>query len=290
MEQKKEEFIRLHPSVLLLYFLGNTLITIFTWHPVLLAVSFGMAAVIGSFFIGRQIWKRICLLSIPLLFFSVVILPLFSHHGKTPLFYVNSQPVTGESICYGAAMSVMLVTVYLWLQIGSSVLDSEKTMVLFGSMLPSLGLLVSMVFRMLPLLRARFHEIHDAQIGLGMQTVENGLIRRVRILGKECSILVSQTLENSVETSLSMESRGYGTGRRTSFHLFTLHKRDVFFAVLLVFLFGLTLALIAAGSYQAYYFPQFSAEPIHWRQTIGIVTFVLGSLVPFWCGNEGRHG
>lgn len=286
------DITRWHPYVLLLYFTGGMLITVLSWNPVLIAVSFFAAAVVGSFFCGRKLWKSLLWLFLPVLLFSAGILPLFSHHGITPLFYVNSQAVTLESICYGIVMSLMLATVFLWFQIAGKLLDGEKLMFLFGRLFPKLGLLVSMIFRMLPLLRSRFREIHEAQRGLllpepGIAKFPSGIFARCRQFGRELSVLISWSLESAVETSLSMESRGYGTGRRTSFHLFRVRREDRVLGILLLLLFGLATFMVGKGCFETAYFPAFRMTEMSWMGAAGIAAFLLAGLIPLLGGRRG---
>lgn len=273
-------FIRMHPFTLLLYIVGAMFVTMATLNPILVAVSFITAAIVGSFLCGKQIWKSAFCLFIPVFVFSAGILPLFSHQGITPLFYIHSQAVTWESVFYGVSMSGMLVAVYLWFQIAAALLDGEKILFLFGKAAPSLGLLVSMIFRMLPLLKNRFREIRDAQKGLGFYENKMNFLNRCRQWGKEFSILVSWSLESAVETSVSMESRGYGTGRRTSFHLFRIHKEDVLWCILFCVLFGITMAVIVMGYFSVRYFPAFHIGACSLYQIIGIAAFMAATVLP----------
>ena len=74
---------------------------------------------------------------------------------------------------------------------------------------------------------------------------ETKFLSRVRQTVKEVSILISWSLESSIETSDSMEARGYGLKGRTSFHLFKFTARD---GRLLAWMAGLGLAA-AAGCF-----------------------------------------
>ena len=49
---------------------------------------------------------------------------------------------------------------------------------------------------------------------------------KLRQVTKEVSILISWSLEAAIETSDSMEARGYGLPGRTSFHLFKMTPTD----------------------------------------------------------------
>lgn len=285
----------MHPFVLFLYLLGGLIVTMLTLNPALLAVSFAVAAVIGGYFLGRRVWKSVFRLFLPVAVFAAGVLPLFSHNGATPLFYVNSQAFTLENVWYGMVMSLMLVTAFLWFQVGSCLLDAERLFFLFGRTLPSLGLLVSMVFRMLPLLRRRFREIHEAQEGLGFHDKETTVVKRCQRLLRELSTLVTWSLENSIETSLSMESRGYGTGRRTFFHRFRMHGEDAVWCLLFLVLFGVTIAAVWKGAFRTLYFPLFQMEPLGGTGTLGMITFLAAGFLPLCKGGwqrarEGRQG
>ena len=51
------------------------------------------------------------MLFVPIMLFSVIILPIFNHNGVTPLFYVNDMAVTLENVIYGFFMTIMLMAV-----------------------------------------------------------------------------------------------------------------------------------------------------------------------------------
>ena len=68
-----------------------------------------------------------------------------------------------------------------------------------------------MVLRFIPMMIKRWREIHEAQIGM-LCTQNTGMIPKAKQFTKELSILISWSLENSIDTSVSMVSRGYGTG------------------------------------------------------------------------------
>jgi energy-coupling factor transport system permease protein len=270
----------MHPAVLLFYLAGMMTITMITGNPILVTASLLAAAVVGSLLCGKQIWKSAFWLFIPVCVFMVGILPLFSHQGATPLFYINSRPVTMENMIYGLVMTEMLVAVFLWFQIAGVLLDSEKLLFLFGKAAPAAGLLTAMVFRMLPLLRKRFREIREAQRGLGFDGGQREYMKMCRQFGKEFSILVSWSLESAVETSVSMESRGYGACGRTSFHLFRFHKRDLAWSILFLLLFGINSYIIGKGGFSVQYFPVFNILECGMEQKIGFASLIAAGLLP----------
>jgi energy-coupling factor transport system permease protein len=147
------------------------------------------------------------------------------------------------------------------------IMGPDKFIYLFGRVIPVTGLLISMVFRFIPLLKNRFSEIREGQKGMGMRYGKMSLFKRARQFAKEFSILISWSLEAAIETSDSMEARGYGLHGRTSFHLFRFRKRDVRILVLILLL-GVVLIVSAGKGYgDIYYYPAVS-YPHPWSSLI----------------------
>ena len=285
----RQKFAQLHPIVNLLYLAGVLCLTMMTLHPLLLVCSFCVSGWYSFRLFGRRAWKQSALLLLPVLIFMAGILPLFSHNGVTPLFYINGMAVTAERIVYGIAMSILLVSIFQWFQVWNALLDNERFLYLFGRWLPSVGLLLSMALRLLPVMRIRFREIQDAQKGLGRRVERMNWIRRGRFFLKECSVLIAWSLEASMDTAISMESRGYGTGRRSSFQLFPFSRADGIWCGVFCILFGVSLVMVAEGAFDASYFPELLWPVGGIRQTAGLVFFLAGAVLPvIWDGKGER--
>ncbi len=280
MRKERSVFAERHPLVSLVYLAGALSITMLTMHPLILGLSFLLSGGYVLLLQGKKAGRYTLWMLLPLLFFSSVILPLFSHNGVTPLFYINDMAVTLESVLYGAVMSLLLVSVFQWFQVWRQLLDEERFLYLFGRGLPAAALLLSMALRLLPLLHRRYREIHDAQRGMGRDGGAMTFWKRGKLLLKELSILISWSLENSITTSMSMESRGYGSGKRTSFHLFVFGWEDGAWLVLLLLLFGGCILIIGQGGFAARYFPAVSEMPWGRSQTAGLCCFGAGAGLP----------
>jgi len=215
-----------HPIVTFLYFSSVILITMFSKSPVFLALTF-LAGFLYSILLGGWKTARFNLIfAIPVLLITMIINPLSNHQGVTVLFYLNYNPITLEAVLYGLASAVMLVSMMMWFSCFSKIITSDKIIYLFGRIAPVLALLFSMCFRFVPLFKTRYREIHEGQKGMGRQFPKKSLIKKARLFAKELSILIAWSLEASIETSDSMEARGYGLRGRTSFHVFKFTKRD----------------------------------------------------------------
>ena len=184
-----------------------------------------------------------------------VVNTLFTHNGATVLFYLNNSRITLEALLYGLAAAVLLSSIIVWFSCFNVVMTSDKLIYIFGKAAPVLGLTLSMIFRFIPLLKARFREISMGQRCMGRH-VTGGFMAKLRQVTKEVSILISWSLEAAIETSDSMEARGYGLPGRTSFHLFKMTPTDK------VLLTGISISgIIAAvgcalGKTSIYYYPK----------------------------------
>lgn len=276
----KMAYANTHPVVCAGYVFVLLFLTMITMNPCLVVVSF-----LASFFYSclaeqKFLGKRLMLSALPILLFAVFIMPVFYHNGVTPLFYINDMAVTLETIRYGVVMSLLLLAVIQWFQVWNVWIDSERFLYLFGRISPTLALLISMVFRFIPLLIRRFREIHDVQKGMGYTSEQTSRIDKGRMLGKELSILVSWSLEHSMDTSISMEGRGYGIGKRSCYHLFQWKLRDT---ILMVMELGLGISVfvtIKAGAFDTYYFPMFQVRAIHTVAGIGIGCYAVLLALP----------
>ena len=178
-------------------------------------------------------------------------------------------------------MSVMFAAMVIWFSCFNVIMTAEKLIYIFGKFAPVLGLTLSMIFRYIPLLKARFQEIQLGQECLGRNMKNRkGIIARVRQFGKEISILISWSLESSIEGADSMEARGYGLRGRTSFHLYRFTSRDsLCTAVILLFAEGALYGMYK-GKASALFYPVYVAPPFDAAAALSMASFAAMLLVP----------
>lgn len=269
-----------HPWVLFLYFAGMIGITVLTMHPVLIVISLLISLFYNIRIKGIKTLKEMVWMGIPVFFFACIIQPLFSHNGMTPLFYLNGQAVTWETVCFGLVMGSMFLTVYMWFSLWNVWITNDKFLFLFSKPFAKAALLLSMVLRMIPQLRQRFARIDDAWRGMGRDYRTQKFPANIRILVAEMSVLLSWSLEGSLDTSDSMEARGYGLGKRTGYHLFRFKMRDAIWSGGLAVCFGICIFFMAGGWYRAYYFPAIYMQKISAPFIAGAAAFFVSGMVP----------
>lgn len=250
-------FSTYHPSINFVYFAFVILVTIFLYHPALLAISFGAALAYAIYLGGTKAVKLSLFALLPAMALAVTINILTNHAGMTIRTYLWNNPITLESIQFGVAAAAMLGAALLWFYCYSAVMTSDKFVYLFGRVLPSLSLIFSMALRFVPRFAAQIKRVARAQSCLGRSAASGGAISRARHGLKLLSIMATWALESAVETADSMKARGYGAARRTAYSMYRFDARDrTLFIVLLILLVAI-LAAIATGIISVRYFPSF---------------------------------
>lgn len=225
--ENRDVFSGYHPFVNFLYF-GLVLgFSMFLMHPVCLLISFTCAVCYHIHLNGKESLRFLVKYALPLMLLTAVINPAFNHQGTVILCYLpTGNPLTLESILYGVAAAIMLVSVLLWFGCYTVVMTSDKFVYLFGKIIPTMSLVLSMTLRFVPKFKAQFEAVKEAQAGMGHDTANGSLWKRLRCAILCFSIMVTWSLENAIETADSMKSRGYGLKGRTAFSIYTLTERD----------------------------------------------------------------
>ena len=219
--KNRDAFSALHPLVGFLYFALVLTFSMSFMHPVCLGISLLCALAYGLRLYGKKALRQ-CLWLLPMLLLAALVNPAFNHEGATILTYLPSgNPLTLESIAYGAAAATMLFAVLLWFSCLNAVMPSDKFVYLFGRTIPALSLVLSMTLRFVPKFAARAKVVAAAQRGAG-----KGTGRRGKTALAVFSVLVTWSLENAVDTADSMKSRGYGLPGRTAFSIYRFDSRD----------------------------------------------------------------
>lgn len=260
------EFKTYHPIVNFIYFLCVVGFSMFLMHPVSLGITL-VCAVLYTFVLkGKKAALVSALLTIPMMLLAAVINPIFNHAGVTVLAYFPSgNPLTAESFFYGIAASTMLAAVIFHFACYNEVMTSDKFVYLFGKVIPTLSLVLSMTLKFIPTFTARLKEIVNVQRTLGRDMSSGNILKRMRCAVKILSVLVTWSLESAVETADSMKSRGYGLSGRTSYSIFHFDKRDLkvllwITALSLTVLWGVYSGILYYSYFPVFDIAEFSAQ------------------------------
>ncbi|MDR0380890.1 MAG: energy-coupling factor transporter transmembrane protein EcfT [Oscillospiraceae bacterium] len=254
----RDSFSSYHPAVNMLYFALMIAFAMILMHPVCLVLSFVCAFSYAVYLNGRRALTFALAGMLPMLLTAALINPAFNHRGATILGYLPSgNPLTLESLVYGAAAALMLVAVVSWFSCYHAVMTSDKFIYLFGRVIPALSLMLSMALRFVPRFRAQIKIVASAQLCIGRGVAHGGPLRRARRGLRILSVMVTWALENAIETAGSMRSRGYGLPGRTAFSLYRMDRRDRRALLFLAAVGAYLIAGAAAGGLHFRYFPTF---------------------------------
>ena len=259
---------RVHPAVLVLYFLSVTIPAMFSLNPLLLIPAFAGAVFFLLLAEPEPPRLRTVLWLALLTALIIIINPLFSHRGQTELFFLNGHAITLEALLYGVRNAFCVLTVLLWCRIFNRIVSSEKLLALLGKTFPKTALLLSSSLRHVPLLRCRAASMRDTQQELGLYG--NGEMRTVRAVdaghdrltggARVFSMLVTWSLDHASDVSSSMKARGYGLKGRTTYSVYRLKKRDAILTALLILLDAGVLTVMATGRLAFSFYPVLSAK------------------------------
>lgn len=225
--KNRDTFSSYHPLINFLYFGLVLVFSMFFMHPVSLIISLACAIAYNVYLNGRKAVRFQLLYMLPMMGMAAIVNPAFNHEGATLLCYLpTGNPLTLESILYGAAAAMLLAAVITWFSCYNAVMTSDKFVYLFGRVIPALSLVLSMTLRFVPKFKAQFQVVSEAQRCVGRDTSEGSLLRRLRNAITILSIMVTWCLENAIETADSMKSRGYGLPGRTAFSIYRFDDRD----------------------------------------------------------------
>lgn len=253
----------------------------FVNNPIILIISFLCSFTHAIILKGKKEIFFTLKFLLPVLIFTSLLNPLFNHAGISIITYLPSgNPLTVESVVFGVFSGILLCSVILWFNCFNEIFTSDKLVYLFGRISPPLSLVISMSLRFVPRFNKQFKEVCFAQKTLGNDISNGSIFRRIRVAVKILSIMITASLENSIETSFSMKSRGFGTAHRTSYSIFKFTKSDVCLFIFLL-TFGLVEILLTVfNKNRFYYFPEISPVVPNFYTVIYYLIFLFICILP----------
>ena len=271
-----DAFSKCHPAVNFLFFVGAIGMSVVIQHPAYLLAGIGTGSIYHLLLHGRKGWKMMLGL-LPMFLLLTAINPLFNTLGATPLFVLFGRRYTLEALLYGAALASMFVTMILWFGCYSKVLTGDKFTALFGNVIPSISLLLVMVFRMVPNFIRKTQQIIGARKSIGKGAAESATTKeKLHDGGTVLGALTSWALEGSVVTGDSMRARGYGSAKRSSFMIYRMTTTDRILLAAMTALLSLTIAAACLGQLRAAFVPTIQLAHISW----GWIAYTCYLLIP----------
>ena len=214
-----------HAAVPAALLAGVVALSMLAVHPVFVGISLAGALALSLAMRGAPATARGLVWQLPLLALVCLLNPFFSASGSTLLFKLGPRSVYLESLAYGATMGALMVAVVLWFEAGAAVLTQDRLLALAGGRARSVPLVASMASQLVPQLLGRSRTMRST---LAACTAAGPRPRLRDELVRTSTMLLTWSLEDSVERADSMRARGWESGvPRTKYRPERLRGRDV---------------------------------------------------------------
>ena len=220
-----------HPAINLIYFVSVIAAAILFRHPAYLAIayvcSFAYSVKLGK---KRALVFNLCL--IPLMAVWVLWYASYHHFGVTVLAHnFIGNEITLESAVYGGVIGIVAASTIMWMSCVHRVFSTDKIVYLFGRISPRLSLMLAILLRAVPRIKAQGKKIALAQKCIGRGANQGNVFRRFLNALRIASMLITWTAEAFVATADSMRCRGYTLKHRTAFSIYRFDNRDRSFVI-----------------------------------------------------------
>ena len=161
-----------------------------------------------------------------------------------------------------------------------AVVSSDKVVYLFGRISPRLSLLLSILLRCVPRVKERARKIEISREGIGKGVRQGNILERFLHGLSLISIVITWTLEDFVESTVSMKSRGYSLRGRTAFSIYRFDNRDRSFVVMIFLCLTFVASAILLDQTEIYYNPEIIMNPVTPMSFVFYVAYAVLLLLP----------
>lgn len=265
-----------HPVVPAVYFVGTSVLMMCALQPVYVGISLASALLFSLCCRGWRATLVGLRWQLPLLALVCLANPLFSASGSTVVCRIGPVAAYAEALAFGACMGALMVSVVVWLECASRVLTQDRLLAVSGRVLPTVSLMVSMTAQLVPQLMRRaqtVRQVESACTAARKRETGSGLKSHAR-LG---TMLLTWSLEDSLERSDAMRARGWGASpRRTSYRTWRFRTGDAVALVAIGLLLAFDASLAAVARSQFHFYPTMPRLVAWW----GYVPYVVLMLLP----------
>ena len=278
-------FVDIHPVVKMMYFLLLLTFIMLTPHPVVLIIYLITLSIYLIRLRGIKKYLNNLKFYVFLSLIITLINPIFNQRGRTVLFEVFSRQFTLEALMYGLVMAMTFISIIILFQIFNDVVDSHGFIYVIGKFASKSGFLINMALRYIPLMQSRLKELYEIK-SLSIKT--KGLRNKIILWGNIIGIIFTWSFEEAVVTADSMESRGYGLTKRTSYLSFKWRPKDYLTLITIFFCSIVIISLLINGFLSFNIYPRMDQLILDFYHLIGYIFIALISLTPFIVDEKER--
>lgn len=261
---------RLHPFSILIYTAAAVTGALTIKNPIFLLISIFFACII---FIQISPLKAALK---ELLFFGILMLamtvinPIFNHRGNTPIVFINNLPITFEAIIYGVISSISIISVIIWCRIFTIALTTDMLLFLIGNVSPNIAVLISLALRFIPDLKLQWKKIKNSAVVSGNFNCES-FILKIKSYLTVFSALITNSLENAVQTANSMKARGFELKNKTTLSIYKFRLTDILITFISIVSIGSDIICLAGSDVNPEFYPEFILPSMNLKLLLSII-------------------
>lgn len=273
-------FEQLHPMTLHIYFICVLVLSMKLTHPIFLIINVLAAVIYFATAIKLKELLKSVIYMLPMVALILIINPLFNHRGNTQLIYINDRPITLEVIIYSVFIGLLIISLFVWFKALGNCIDTYKFQYIFGRVLPTISLMIMMIMRFIPYFSRKLEEIRKTQKIFNKSNEGQGVKKKIFTGSKMITMLTSITLEDSIEIAASMQSRGYGLGKRGHYARYGVEFTDYLISVFSIIITITMFVFSFRAEYYFRYYPEFNAFSLDGNMRGAILIYSIFLLIP----------
>lgn len=288
-EPKPNLFYITNPLVILSLVLVWVFLALLFNHPLYIMVLFMM---VNLTLVGAGNGKRLLVqlrYALPFVLIIVLINALFNQNGSTLLLSYNvaslALNIYWESIMYGLMAGLKLLSIITAFTFYATVIDPDKLLYLTRRLGQEISLIINLSFRLFPLIWSDYARIREIQKHRKPINIDDGQISKIQNRVPTLSILLTNSLNRSLKTAESLYSRGYGSGKYSTYQQLEWRTSDYLLMANIGLLIALALYIQLRGLGQYSYYPHLDSFILTSYRIAGALGILL--LIPLICNGSG---
>jgi energy-coupling factor transport system permease protein len=214
-EKMENCFKSLHVISSIVFNIMLLIITFTTENPIILLgvlacciLVFYFSGNIKSLFNGLIVF-------IPFFIITIVINLLFVQQGRIILFTLGSRHFTLEALMYAVILSSkLLIVIYIFQMLGI-MMDSDRAVSYFSSLMPKSTLTFMIALKLFPLMKRRISSLREIYSIRGVDFEGKSIRDKVLAYKPVLSVLLEDSLEKSFDIGEAVFVRGFLSTKRT---------------------------------------------------------------------------
>ena len=159
--------------------------------------------------------KRSMLLFIPFALLTIIINLIFVTQGKTVIFVLFNRAFTLEAFIYAFSLSFKLLLVILIFTLLGVMIDSDKAVSFFSSVMPKTTVTMMISLKMFPQMKKRMTSLKEIYSIRGIDFQAKGLKNKIKSYVPLLSVILEDSLESAFDIGESSFVRGFLSSKRT---------------------------------------------------------------------------